>query len=59
MISFLFTLCGNLQAINDRHEKIREMANIRRDKLNKAITVYQFLRDMDDEESWIKWVFLV
>ncbi|VDO07630.1 unnamed protein product [Brugia timori] len=54
MISFLFTLCGNLQAINDRHEKIREMANIRRDKLNKAITVYQFLRDMDDEESWIK-----
>ncbi|VDM22258.1 unnamed protein product, partial [Wuchereria bancrofti] len=42
------------KAINDRHEKIREMANIRRDKLNKAITVYQFLRDMDDEESWIK-----
>lgn len=42
------------KAINDRHEKVREMANIRRDKLNKAITVYQFLRDMDDEESWIK-----
>ncbi|MCP9263394.1 Spectrin alpha chain [Dirofilaria immitis] len=42
------------KAINERHEKVREMANIRRDKLNKAITVYQFLRDMDDEESWIK-----
>lgn len=32
------------------------MANLRRDNLNKAITVHQFLRDIDDEESWIKFV---
>ncbi|MFH4975655.1 hypothetical protein AB6A40_002364 [Gnathostoma spinigerum] len=42
------------KAINERYDKVREMANIRRDKLNKAITVHQFMRDIDDEESWIK-----
>ncbi|VDM96402.1 unnamed protein product [Thelazia callipaeda] len=42
------------KAVNDRYEKVREMAITRREKLNKAITVYQFLRDIDDEESWIK-----
>ncbi|VDN60745.1 unnamed protein product [Dracunculus medinensis] len=40
--------------INDRYENVKKMANLRRDNLNKAITVHQFLRDIDDEESWIK-----
>lgn len=30
------------------------MAQDRRDKLNKALNVHQFFRDIDDEESWIK-----
>lgn len=42
------------KAINKRYENVRKMANSRRDKLNKAITVHQFIRDIDDEESWIK-----
>ncbi|KHN88357.1 Spectrin alpha chain [Toxocara canis] len=42
------------QAINERYEKVRHMADVRREKLNKAITVHQFIRDIDDEESWIK-----
>ncbi|KHN74467.1 Spectrin alpha chain [Toxocara canis] len=41
-------------AINERYEKVRHMADVRREKLNKAITVHQFIRDIDDEESWIK-----
>ncbi|KAL3118198.1 hypothetical protein niasHT_004080 [Heterodera trifolii] len=32
----------------------RDSADVRREKLNKAITVHQFLRDIDEEESWIK-----
>uniref|UniRef100_A0A0M3JD66 Spectrin repeat-containing domain protein n=1 Tax=Anisakis simplex TaxID=6269 RepID=A0A0M3JD66_ANISI len=42
------------RAICDRYERIRQLADVRRDKLNKAITVHQFIRDIDDEESWIK-----
>uniref|UniRef100_A0A0N5ANF9 Spectrin alpha chain n=1 Tax=Syphacia muris TaxID=451379 RepID=A0A0N5ANF9_9BILA len=42
------------KAINDRYAKIGEMAKARNAKLNKAITVHQFIRDIDDEESWIR-----
>ncbi|TKR73840.1 hypothetical protein L596_021099 [Steinernema carpocapsae] len=45
---------GRRRAINDRYARVKDLANVRRDKLNKAITVHQFLRDVDDEESWIK-----
>ncbi|EYB99527.1 hypothetical protein Y032_0122g1099 [Ancylostoma ceylanicum] len=42
------------KVIADRYERVKEMANVRRDKLNKALNVHQFFRDIDDEESWIK-----
>ncbi|KJH49812.1 spectrin repeat-containing domain protein [Dictyocaulus viviparus] len=42
------------KVIADRYERVKELANERRDKLNKALNVHQFLRDIDDEESWIK-----
>ncbi|KAK6020313.1 spectrin repeat-containing domain protein, partial [Ostertagia ostertagi] len=42
------------KVIADRYERVKEMANDRRDKLNKALNVHQFFRDIDDEESWIK-----
>ena len=42
------------RGINERYGQVKELAQQRRDKLNKAITVHQFLRDIDEEESWIK-----
>uniref|UniRef100_A0A0K0ELE0 SH3 domain-containing protein n=1 Tax=Strongyloides stercoralis TaxID=6248 RepID=A0A0K0ELE0_STRER len=42
------------QSINNRYERAKELADERRDKLNKAHAVHQFLRDIDEEESWIK-----
>jgi spectrin alpha len=45
---------GRRQGINDRYARVKALAQQRRDKLNKAITVHQFLRDIDEEESWIK-----
>lgn len=46
------------KGINDRYAYVKEMAKDRREKLNKSITVHQFLRDIDEEESWIKLVLL-
>lgn len=42
------------KGINDRYDYVKQMAADRREKLNKALTVQQFLRDIDEEESWIK-----
>ncbi|XP_076454932.1 LOW QUALITY PROTEIN: spectrin alpha chain-like [Babylonia areolata] len=42
------------RTINERYEKIKEMAIHRRNRLNEANTMHQFLRDIDDEEAWIK-----
>ena len=36
--------------------RIKELAIHRRNRLNEANTMHQFLRDIDDEEAWIKWV---
>ncbi|CAD5229447.1 unnamed protein product [Bursaphelenchus okinawaensis] len=41
-------------AIKDRYDNVKRKAAERREKLNKAINVHQFLRDIDEEESWIK-----
>lgn len=40
--------------VNQRYVGAKQAATERRDRLNKAITVHQFLRDVDEEESWIK-----
>ncbi|XP_076436788.1 spectrin alpha chain-like isoform X4 [Babylonia areolata] len=42
------------RTINERYEKIKELSIHRRNRLNEANTMYQFLRDIDDEEAWIK-----
>ena len=34
--------------------RIKELAIHRRNRLNEANTMHQFLRDIDDEEAWIK-----
>lgn len=42
------------RTINERYDKIKELAIIRRSRLNEANIMHQFLRDIDDEEAWIK-----
>lgn len=44
-------------AVNGRFSKIKSMAAGRRAKLNESHRLHQFFRDLDDEESWIKYVF--
>lgn len=43
-------------AINERIERVRNLAAHRRAKLAEANTLHQFFRDIADEESWIKSV---
>lgn len=45
-------------SINERYERIRNLAAHRQARLNEANTLHQFFRDIADEESWIKLVFL-
>jgi spectrin alpha len=33
---------------------VKELAAQRRDRLSEANTLFQFFRDLDDEEAWIK-----
>lgn len=40
--------------INERCERVRNLAAHRRARLNDANTLHQFFRDIADEESWIK-----
>lgn len=40
-------------AIKNRYDHVKKLAADRRDKLNKALNVHQFLRDIDDEERWL------
>ncbi|XP_059141379.1 spectrin alpha chain-like isoform X3 [Physella acuta] len=48
------SIVSRKQTINERYEKIKEFAVHRRNRLNEANTMHQFLRDIDDEEAWIK-----
>lgn len=41
-------------AINERFERVRNLAAHRRARLHEANTLHQFFRDIADEESWIK-----
>lgn len=45
---------GKRASINERYERLANLAAYRRAKLNEANTLHQFFRDMVDEESWIK-----
>ncbi|KAL0276367.1 UNVERIFIED_CONTAM: hypothetical protein PYX00_003957 [Menopon gallinae] len=42
------------QSINERYERVRNLAAHRQARLNEANTLHQFFRDIADEESWIK-----
>lgn len=42
------------QSINERYERVRNLAGYRKQRLDEANTLHQFLRDIDDEEAWIK-----
>lgn len=42
------------RGINERCERVRNLAAHRRARLNDANTLHQFFRDIADEESWIK-----
>ncbi|CAG0906797.1 unnamed protein product, partial [Cyprideis torosa] len=42
------------QSINERFERIKNLAAHRSARLNEANTLHQFFRDIADEESWIK-----
>ncbi|XP_063696613.1 spectrin alpha chain [Culicoides brevitarsis] len=42
------------QSINERYERICNLAAHRQARLNEANTLHQFFRDIADEESWIK-----
>ncbi|CAG5125562.1 unnamed protein product, partial [Candidula unifasciata] len=48
------SIISRKKTINERYEKIKEFAVHRRNRLNEANTMHQFLRDIDDEEAWIK-----
>ncbi|XP_037907780.1 spectrin alpha chain isoform X2 [Hermetia illucens] len=42
------------QSINERYERVCNLAAHRQARLNEALTLHQFFRDIADEESWIK-----
>lgn len=42
------------QSINERYERICNLAAHRAARLTEALTLHQFFRDIADEESWIK-----
>ena len=43
------------QSINERYERVQNLASHRASRLNEANTLHQFFRDIADEESWIKY----
>ncbi|XP_064649219.1 spectrin alpha chain-like isoform X2 [Lineus longissimus] len=40
--------------INERYERVKEITEQRRIRLNEALILHQFFRDIDDEEAWIR-----
>jgi len=48
------TIQDKRTCINDRYERIKSLAQYRRQRLNEADTMHKFFRDIADEESWIK-----
>jgi spectrin alpha len=41
-------------SINERFERVKNLAGHRQARLNEANTLHQFFRDIADQESWIK-----
>jgi spectrin alpha len=45
---------ATLATINDRYGRVKASVSERRARLNEANSLFQFFRDLDDEEAWIK-----
>lgn len=45
---------ATISSINDRSDAVKDQALQRRNRLSEANTLFQFFRDLDDEEAWIK-----
>lgn len=43
--------------INERFQRVQNLAAHRNARLQEANTLHQFFRDIADEESWIKCVY--
>lgn len=48
------TIKSTMDNINERYDKVKQAVNDRRQRLNEANSLFQFFRDLDDEEVWIK-----
>ena len=48
------TIQTTIDQINERQEAVKQSAQQRRERLNEANSLFQFCRDLDDEEAWIK-----
>ena len=53
-IEKLNSIIDRKNSIKQRYDRILNLAAYRRNRLNEANTLYQFFRDIADEESWIK-----
>ena len=45
---------STIDSINQRHDAVKKLAAQRRQRLAEANTLFQFFRDLDDEEAWIR-----
>jgi len=45
---------ATISSINERSNVVKNLAAQRRNRLSEANTLFQFFRDLDDEEAWIK-----
>ncbi|KAI0240930.1 Spectrin alpha chain [Lamellibrachia satsuma] len=48
------TIKEKKRSINERYDRVKTLGTHRGARLNEANTLYQFFRDIDDEEAWIK-----
>ncbi|KAM6217212.1 spectrin alpha chain, erythrocytic 1 [Rhynchocyon petersi] len=44
----------NRDSVNQRFQNVQELAATHHEKLKETYALYQFFRDLDDEESWIQ-----
>lgn len=45
---------STIDSINDRYDNVKNLTAGRRQRLSEANTLFQFFRDLDDEEAWIR-----
>lgn len=40
-------------SVNERYERLKNLSSYRNDKLNDALTMHRFFKDINDQNSWI------